>query len=160
MLVWRSPPTPPPCRRLTADRVRNTVVKIIPVRLGELLVKERLITSQQLQEAVREQRSSGRRVGSILVDFWYVADEVIDALLSRQYGIPSIDLFHFDIDPGVMLIIPAETARKYQVVPLSQAGSTLTIAMTDPTNVFAVDDIKFMTSYNVKAVVASEAAVL
>ena len=146
------------CR--ASDGLRNTVVRMMPVRLGEMLVKERLITTQQLQEAVREQRSSGRRVGSILVDLGYVGDEEITALLSRQYGVPSIDLSQFDIDPGITLIIPPETARKYQVVPLSRAGATLTIAMTDPTNVFAVDDIKFMTGYNVETVVASEAAVL
>ena len=132
----------------------------MPVRLGELLVKERLITTQQLKEAVSEQRSSGRKVGSILVGLGYVADDDITALLSRQYGVPSIDLSQFDIDLGVTSIIPPETARKYQVIPLSRSGATLTIAMTDPTNVFAIDDIKFMTGYTVETVVASEAAVL
>src|SRR5262245_5619628 len=88
-----------------------------------------------------------------------VKDEEITALLSRQYGVPSINLSQFDIDASVIKLIPPDTAHKYQVVPLSRAGATLTIAMTDPTNVFAMDDIKFMTGYNVEPVVASETAV-
>ena len=87
-------------------------------------------------------------------------DEEITALLSKQYGVPSINLAQFEIDVGVIKLIPAETAQKYQIVPLSRAGATLTIAMTDPTNVFAMDDIKFMTGYNVEPVVASETAVV
>src|SRR5262245_59457733 len=88
-----------------------------------------------------------------------VKDEEITALLSRQYGVPSINLSQFDIDASVVKLIPADTAHKYQIIPLSRSGATLTIAMTDPTNVFAMDDIKFMTGYNVEPVVASEAAV-
>ena len=87
-------------------------------------------------------------------------DDEITALLSKQYGVPSIALAQFEIDPGVVKLVPAETAQKYQIVPLSRAGATLTIAMTDPTNVFAMDDIKFMTGYNVEPVVASETAVI
>jgi type IV pilus assembly protein PilB len=90
----------------------------------------------------------------------FVKDEEITALLSKQYGVPSINLTQFEIDPAVIKLIPAETAQKYQIVPLSRAGATLTIAMTDPTNVFAMDDIKFMTGYNVEPVVASEIAVI
>src|SRR5438034_9236123 len=90
----------------------------------------------------------------------FVKDEEITALLSKQYGVPSINLSQFEIDPGVIKLIPADTAEKYQIIPLSRAGATLTIAMTDPTNVFAMDDIKFMTGYNVEPVVASEAAVV
>src|SRR4029079_5026831 len=87
-----------------------------------------------------------------------VKDEEITQLLSRQYGVPSINLTQFDIDGSVIKLIPADTAQKYQIVPLSRSGATLTIAMTDPTNVFAMDDIKFMTGYNVEPVVASETA--
>ena len=86
----------------------------------------------------------------------YVRDEEITSLLSRQYGVPSINLDHFEVDPAIIKIIPAETSRKYQILPLSRSGATLTIAMADPTNVFAMDDIKFMTGYNVEPVVASE----
>jgi type IV pilus assembly protein PilB len=132
----------------------------MPVRIGELLLKEKRITPAQLQEALNYQKSSGGKLGFNLVKLGFVKDEEITALLSKQYGVPSINLTQFEIDPGVIKLIPAETAQKYQIIPLSRAGATLTIAMTDPTNVFAMDDIKFMTGYNVEPVVASEGAVL
>jgi type IV pilus assembly protein PilB len=131
----------------------------MPVRIGELLLKEKRITSDQLQEALNYQRTNGGKLGANLVKLGYVKDEEITALLSKQYGVPSIALGQFDIDPAVIKLVPAETARKYQIMPLSRAGATLTIAMTDPTNVFAMDDVKFMTGYNVEPVVASENAV-
>ena len=130
------------------------------LRIGEMLVREQLITPQQLQEAVRQQKANGGKIGLILVKLGYVRDEDITALLSRQYGVPSVKLSEFDIDEHVIGLIPPETARKYQVVPINRYGSTLTIAMTDPTNVFAMDDIKFMTGYSLESVVASEAAVI
>src|SRR5882672_3457304 len=129
------------------------------VRIGELLLKEKRITPEQLQEALNYQRQNGGKLGYNLIKLGYVKDEEITALLSKQYGVPSIALTQFEIDPAVVKLVPAETAQKYQIVPLSRAGATLTIAMTDPTNVFAMDDIKFMTGYNVEPVVASETAV-
>jgi len=129
------------------------------VRIGELLLKEKRITPEQLQEALNYQRQNGGKLGYNLIKLGYVKDEEITALLSKQYGVPSINLTQFEIDPGIIKLIPSETAHKYQIVPLSRAGATLTIAMTDPTNVFAMDDIKFMTGYNVEPVVASETAV-
>ena len=130
------------------------------LRIGEMLVREQLITPLQLQEAVRHQKANGGKIGLILVKLGYVKDQDITALLSRQYGVPSVKLSEFDIDEAVIELIPPETARKYQVVPINRFGSTLTIAMTDPTNVFAMDDIKFMTGYSLESVVASEAAVI
>jgi len=130
------------------------------VRIGELLLKEKRITPEQLQEALNYQRQNGGKLGFNLIKLGYVKDEEITALLSKQYGVPSIALGQFEIDPGVIKLVPAETAQKYQIIPLSRAGATLTIAMTDPTNVFAMDDIKFMTGYNVEPVVASETAVI
>jgi len=131
----------------------------MPVRIGELLLKEKRITTEQLQQALNHQRANGGKLGFNLVKLGLVKDEEITALLSKQYGVPSINLTQFEIDPAVIKLIPGETAHKYQIVPLSRAGATLTIAMTDPTNVFAMDDIKFMTGYNVEPVVASEIAV-
>jgi type IV pilus assembly protein PilB len=131
----------------------------MPVRIGELLLKEKRITPEQLQQALNHQKASGGKLGYNLVKMGFVKDEEITALLSKQYGVPSINLAQFEIDPAVIKLIPAETANKYQIIPLSRAGATLTIAMTDPTNVFAMDDIKFMTGYNVEPVVASETAV-
>src|SRR5436853_1822239 len=132
----------------------------MPVRIGELLLKEKRITPDQLQQALNHQKANGGKLGHNLVKLGLVKDEEITALLSRQYGVPSINLAQFEIDPAVIKLIPADTAQKYQIVPLSRAGATLTIAMTDPTNVFAMDDIKFMTGYNVEPVVASETAVI
>jgi type IV pilus assembly protein PilB len=129
------------------------------VRIGELLLKEKKITPNQLQEALTYQKANGGKLAMNLVKLGFVRDEEITALLSRQYGVPAIDLAKFEIEPTVIKLIPAETAQKYQVIPLSRAGAALTLAMTDPTNVFAMDDIKFMTGYNVEPVVASEQAV-
>ncbi len=128
-------------------------------KLGDLLVKENLITSQQLKEALEFQRVNGGRLGNCLIKLGFVTDDEITAILSRQYGVPSINLSFFDVDPYVVKLIPVETAQKYQILPLSRVGSTLTIAMIDPTNVFAMDDIKFMTGFNIEPVVASETAI-
>ena len=130
------------------------------VRIGELLLKEKRITPQQLQEALNYQKANGGKLGFNLVKLGFVKDEELTALLSKQYGVPSINLAQFEIEPQVLKLIPSDTAQKYQIIPINRSGATLTIAMTDPTNVFAMDDIKFMTGYNVEPVVASEAAVM
>jgi type IV pilus assembly protein PilB len=126
------------------------------VRIGELLLKEKRLTPEQLQEALNYQRSNGGKLGANLVKLGYVRDEEITSLLSKQFGVPSIALADFEIEPAIIKLVPAETARRYQILPLSRSGPTLTIAMTDPTNVFAMDDVKFMTGYNLEPVVASE----
>jgi type IV pilus assembly protein PilB len=128
-------------------------------RLGELLVKEKLISQDQLKQALDHQKTHGGRLGTALVKLGLVTDDEVTAVLSRQYGVPSINLKFYEVDPAVVKLIPQETAVRYQIVPLSRVGSTLTIAMTDPTNVFAMDDIKFMTGFNVEPVVASESAI-
>jgi len=128
-------------------------------RLGEILVRDSLISQDQLKQALDHQKREGGRLGTCLVKLGLVSDEDITAVLSRQYGVPSINLKFYEVDPSVIKLIPQETAVRYQIVPLSRVGSTLTIAMTDPTNVFAMDDIKFMTGFNVEPVVASETAI-
>src|SRR6201984_2432297 len=128
-------------------------------RLGEILVKDSLISADQLKQALDYQKKNGGLLGTCLVKMVIVSDEDITAVLSRQYGVPSINLKFYEVDPSVIKLVPQETAIRYQIVPLSRVGSTLTIAMTDPTNVFAMDDIKFMTGFNVEPVVASEAAI-
>src|SRR3989449_528275 len=129
------------------------------VRLGEILVKENLITTEQLKKALEHQRHNGGKLGSVLMKLGYITDDQITGVLSRQYGVPSINLKYYEVDQNVIKLIPQDTAVRYQIVPLSRVGSTLTIAMTDPTNVFAMDDIKFMTGFNVEPVVASESAI-
>lgn len=127
-------------------------------KLGEILVRENLITSQQLREALEYQRSNGGRLGSNLVKLGIISDDVITAVLSRQYGVPSINLDLFQIEEETIKLISHEVALKYSVLPISKVGATLTLAMADPTNVFAMDDIKFMTGLNVEPVIASEAS--
>jgi type IV pilus assembly protein PilB len=128
-------------------------------RLGEILIKENLITSDQLKQALDHQKSTGGRLGTCLMKLGFISDDEITGVLSRQYGVPSINLKYYEVDATVVKLIPQDTAIRYQIVPLSRVGSTLTIAMTDPTNVFAMDDIKFMTGFNVEPVVASETAI-
>jgi type IV pilus assembly protein PilB len=130
-------------------------------RLGDLLVREKVITPEQLERALKAQRESGghTRLGSALVQLGYISDEEVTNFLSRQYGVPAINLQYFEIDPTVIKLVPEETAKRYQILPLSRVGAALTIAMADPTNVFAIDDIKFMTGFNIEPVVASEPAI-
>src|SRR5213079_2952363 len=128
-------------------------------KLGEILVRENLISPQHLRQALDYQREHGGRLGYNLVKLGLVSDDTITAVLSRQYGIPSVNLELFDIDDSVLRLIPQEVAEKYSVLPLSRVGATLTLAMVDPTNVFAMDDIKFMTGLNIEPVVVSEAGV-
>lgn len=128
-------------------------------KLGEILVRENLISPQHLREALDYQREHGGRLGYNLVKLGLVTDDMITAVLSRQYGIPSVNLELFQIDESVLRLIPQEAAQKYSVLPLSRVGATLTLAMGDPTNVFAMDDIKFMTGLNVEPVVVAEASI-
>ncbi|MBI2677911.1 MAG: type IV-A pilus assembly ATPase PilB [Candidatus Koribacter versatilis] len=129
-------------------------------RLGDLLVKEKVITPEQLEQALKTQKESGARLGSALVKLGFLSDEDVTNFLSRQYGVPAINLSFFEIDGSVVKLIPQETAKRYQILPLSRVGASLTIAMVDPTNVFAMDDIKFMTGFNIEPVVASESAIM
>ncbi|HYC60477.1 MAG TPA: type IV-A pilus assembly ATPase PilB [Thermoanaerobaculia bacterium] len=126
------------------------------VRLGELLTKASLISQDQLKEALRVQKETGGKLGETLIKLGFVSEEDITECLSQQFGVPSINLQHFEIDAGVIKLIPGDVARKYNILPVNKTGATITIAMADPTNVFAMDDIKFMTGYNVEPVVASE----
>jgi len=128
------------------------------LKLGDLLVKAKLVTSEQVEAALQSQRDEGGKFGEALIRIGAVTEQDITETLSQQFGVPSIDLAHFEIDPAIIKVVPGEVARKYGVLPVNKTGATLTIAMSDPTNVFAMDDIKFMTGYNVEPVVASEAS--
>jgi type IV pilus assembly protein PilB len=127
-------------------------------KLGESLLKDNLITPQQLKEALDYQRIHGGRLASTLVKLGMLSDEEVTAVLSRQYGVPSVNLDLFEVDPAAVALVPQETADRYSILPLSRVGATLTLAMVDPTNVFAIDDIKFMTGLSVEPVVVSETA--
>ncbi|HEX2254260.1 MAG TPA: type IV-A pilus assembly ATPase PilB [Thermoanaerobaculia bacterium] len=126
-------------------------------RFGEVLVKSGKIDEQQLREALALQQREGGRLGSAVVRLGYISEDELLELLSRHFGVPSVDLRQTEVDPGVLKIVPPDLARKYTILPVSKAGATVTLAMTDPSNVFAMDDIKFMTGYRVEPVVALDA---
>src|ERR1043165_3564013 len=143
----------------TPHRRPNPPESSMSAKLGEILVRENLISPQHLREALDYQRAHGGRLGFNLVKLGLISDDMITAVLSRQYGIPSVNLDLFNIDPAVIGLIPQEVAQKHSVLPLSRVGATLTLAMVDPTNVFALDDVKFMTGLNVEPVVVAEGSV-
>jgi len=128
-------------------------------RLGDLLVAERLITEDQLKQALSEQKGKTEKLGAILARLGFITEEQLIGFLSRQYGIPSITLNNVDVDSETLRLVPAPIARKYEVLPIKRIGGTLTLAMADPTNVFALDDVAFMTSLQILPVVAPQAAI-
>ncbi|HEX3530797.1 MAG TPA: type IV-A pilus assembly ATPase PilB [Thermoanaerobaculia bacterium] len=130
-----------------------------PDKLGDLLVKSGKISQMQLQEALNLQKDQGGRIGTNLIKLGFLTDRQLVEALSEQFKVPSVDLNSMEVDESVVKIIPADIARKYTIFPVAKAGATVTVAMIDPTNVFAMDDVKFMTGYKVEPVVASETAI-
>ena len=129
------------------------------IKLGQLLVNNNIIKEEQLEEALELQKKEGGRLGSNLIKLGVLTDETLVEFLSEQYGVPSVSLSHEDVDASITKLVPYDIAYKYQIFPISRDGATLTIAMTDPSNVFAIDDVKFMTGYEVKPVIASETGI-
>ena len=127
-------------------------------RIGEMLLAAKLITEDQLKKALEVQQKEGGNLGSNLIRLGYINEEKLTSFLSKQYGIPAINLLDYEIDPSVIKLIPSEVVRKYQVIPVMKTGAIVTIAIADPSNVFAVDDIRFMTGYNVETVIATESS--
>ncbi len=125
-------------------------------RLGELLVREGLITREQLQKALQEQRVTGARLGYTLVKLGFVQEVEITKVLARQYRMPAVDLSRFEVDPKIIKMVPADVALKHTVLPLKREGRTLTVAMADPTNVGVIDDLKFITRFDIFPVIAGE----
>jgi type IV pilus assembly protein PilB len=139
----------------------STLKKGSPImidRFGELLVKEKIITREQLEKAIEEQRTSGGKIGFNLTKLGFISENDLTTFLSKQYGVPAVDLSTIEIDPDIIKLISEDVARKYQIIPISRTGATLVVAMADPSNIFVIDDIKFLTGYNVEPMVASEAA--
>nr|BAL56275.1 type IV pilus assembly protein PilB [uncultured delta proteobacterium] len=128
-------------------------------RLGELLVRERLISLSQLRTAQEEQRKTGQSLGYTLAKLGYISDQEITNFLSQKYRIPAVDLSTVEIDPEVAKSVTKEVCERHNILPISRAGSSLIVAMSDPTNLHAIDDVKFRTGYNVEPVVASESAI-
>jgi type IV pilus assembly protein PilB len=128
-------------------------------RLGEMLVRENLISPLQLQKAMETQRATGGRLGHQLTKLGYIEENELTSFLSKQYSVPSINLRDFEIDAEVLKLIPKEVVVRHQVLPINKSGNTLIVAMADPSNIYAVDDIKFITNFNMDVVVASEAQI-
>ena len=131
----------------------------MPARLGELLVRANLISLQQLQEAQVSQNQEGGKLGYHLTRLGFIEESELTQFLSKQYGVPAINLSEFDIESDVIALIPKDVANKHMLIPVNRAGASLIVAMSDPSNIFAIDDIKFLTGYNIEVVVASEAAI-
>ena len=128
-------------------------------QIGELLVKENLLTAEQLRKARDDARSQGSRLGAQITQLGYLDENDLTDFVAKQYGVPSIDLEEFEIDAAVIRLIPEDVASKHTVIPVNRAGSTLILATSDPSNIFALDDLKFLTGYNIQAVVAAEDAI-
>lgn len=129
-------------------------------KLGQTLVNSNIISEEQLKQALNLQKKEGGRLGTNLIKLGFITEENLVTFLSKQYGVPSINLSDHKIDPSVIKLVPYEIARKYLIIPIARVGATLTIAMADPSNVFAIDDVKFMTGYNVEVVVSSESSII
>jgi len=128
-------------------------------RLGELLVREKLISLQQLRKAQDEQQKSGQNLGYTLAKLGYISDSEITTFLSSQYRLPSISLDEYEIEGDVIKLVSRDVCEKHKIIPVSRSGASLIVAMSDPTNLHAIDDIKFLTGYNVEPVVASETSI-
>ncbi len=128
-------------------------------RIGELLVRENLLTSEQLRKARDEAKGKGGRLGAQITKLGFLQEAELSDFVAKQYGVPSVNLDEFEIDSAVIKLIPEDVAIKHTVVPVNRAGSTLILATADPSNIFAIDDIKFLTGYNVEVVVASEESI-
>jgi type IV pilus assembly protein PilB len=129
------------------------------LRLGQMLVRANLITPEQLAQALALQKTSGGRIGSNLAKLGYIGEEEIASFLSRQYGVPAADLNNVKVDPAIIKLIPAEVADRHLIIPLSRTGSTLTVAMANPSDIFVIDDLRFMTGYNINPMVAPETSI-
>ena len=128
-------------------------------RLGELLLRDQIISPEQLQRAQEESRKSGDRLGNALIKTGAIPEEDLTQFLSKQYGVPAVNLAEFDIDSEVIALVPKDVAIRHRVVPINRAGSSLIVAIADPSNILAIDDLKFVTGYNIEAVVASDVGI-
>ncbi|HKU39744.1 MAG TPA: type IV-A pilus assembly ATPase PilB [Polyangiales bacterium] len=128
-------------------------------RIGELLVRQKLISLQQLRKAQETQRKEGTSLGYALAKMGFISDDQITDFLSQQYKVQAVDLREYEIDPEVLKLISQEMCERHKIIPVSRAGSALIVAMADPSNLHAIDDIKFTTGYNVEPVVASEGSI-
>ncbi|MDI6740916.1 MAG: ATPase, T2SS/T4P/T4SS family, partial [Candidatus Edwardsbacteria bacterium] len=129
------------------------------LKIGDMLLKAGLISGEQLDKALAEQKGSGSRIGSILVKLGFLSEDEIVQFLSKQFNVPAVNLREYKIDPSLVKLVPSQIVQKYGVLPLSRLGRTLTLAVVNPNDALAMEDIKFSTGFDVKPVIASEAAI-
>src|SRR5256886_2365668 len=127
------------------NELRTATAAATSDKLGEILLREGLITQDQLKKALLEQKNTGMRLGYTLVKLGYVEETEISKMLARQYRMPAVDLSRFEVDPKILKLLPPDVATKHTVLPLKREGRTLTVAIADPNNVTAIEDIKFIT---------------
>jgi type IV pilus assembly protein PilB len=138
------------------NELRTATAAATPDKLGDILVREGLITLEQLRKALQEQKSSGMRLGYTLVKLGFIEETEVTKMLARQYRMPAVDLSRFEVDPKILKLLPPDIATKHTVLPLKREGRTLTVAIADPNNVTAIEDIKFITRCDVFPVIAGE----
>ena len=143
-------------RCFNSNELRTATAAATPDKLGDILVREGLITQEQLKKALQEQKSSGMRLGYTLVKLGFIEETEVTKMLARQYRMPAVDLSRFEVDPKILKLIPPDIATKHVVLPLKREGRTLTVAIADPNNVSAIEDIKFITRCDVFPVIAGE----
>ncbi|MEW6145347.1 MAG: type IV-A pilus assembly ATPase PilB [Thermodesulfobacteriota bacterium] len=131
----------------------------VSAQMGDILIKEDVINLDQLKTAIQEQKETGKRLGETLLNLGYIDEHQLVAYLSKQYGVPAINLDQFDISMDVLKTVSRESAIKHKLIPINRSGSTLVVAMSDPSNIFAVDDLKFATGHNIEVVVTSERSI-
>src|SRR3990167_3350020 len=131
----------------------------VSAQMGDILIKEDVINLDQLKTAIQEQKETGKRLGETLLNLGYIDEHQLVAYLSKQYGVPAINLDQFDISIDILKSVSRESAIKHKLIPINKSGSTLVVAMSDPSNIFAVDDLKFATGHNIEVVVTSERSI-
>ncbi|MCK4396162.1 type IV-A pilus assembly ATPase PilB [candidate division WOR-3 bacterium] len=129
------------------------------MKLGKFLLEENLVTQEQLDKALKDQEVHGGRLGTNLMKLGYITEKQLISILSKQYNVPGVDLSTMDIEDGVLKLIPSNIATKYELIPLSRIGKTLTVAMVNPDDIFALEDIKFSTGFEVQPVVTTEISI-
>lgn len=128
-------------------------------RMGDILIKEDVINLDQLKTAIEEQRSTGKRLGETLLNLGYIDEHQLVAYLSKQYGVPAVNLDQFDVSTEILKLIPRESAIKHKLIPVNQTKDSIVVAMADPSNIFAIDDLKFATGKKIEVVVTSERSI-
>ncbi len=136
-----------------------TARRLINKQLGELLIERSIITQSQLEKALAVQQERGGLIGEILVELGYAKEDEIAQTLTAQYGFPYLPLSNYDINPEIANIIPGRVARQYLLIPIDKIGNNLTLAMSNPLNVQAIEDVELLSGCSVQSFVSTSSDV-